>query len=1163
MSALPVTYAKQGVGASVAIVDAQSAADATARGIEAGDGDDRITNSGAIQGIAKADTTSVGVAGSVGIAKQGVAAGVGLSDTSTSARASAVGIDGGRGEDRIVNEGEIKLGLDSGFGSVADADAVSVTVTVAGASQGLAGAAALSKSSATGVAQTTGIYGGEGSDEIRNAGKIDVGAKADVDSTNVAVGVTIAKEGLAGGAALSDASALATATAKGIDGAEGDDLIVNTGEIKARSESRADTVSVTATIAGAKTGLAGGAALSDASALATAAARGIEGAAGADRIFNESLVDTKAEAYADTTNVTVTIAGASTGLAGGAALSDTTSASVADAAGLSGGEGNDRISNKGKIVSGALADADATGVTATLTVAKEGLAAGAALSDTSSSAVSSSRGIDGGTGDDWIYNGAKVESKAEAYADTVSVTATISGTKTGVAGGASLSDSSAQTIAAARGIEGGAGHDRIRNEGEIDAKAISGADTTSVTVTVNGSLTGVAGGAALSDAAAGAISDASGISGGDGGDEIANAAKISAQATSDVDTTAVTVTLSVSKEGVSGGAALSDTSSSALSAARGIDGGAGNDRIWNEGVTEATSNAFADTTSVVVQVAGSLYGAAGGVSMSDSSAASLAQSTGILGGAGDDVIVNSSQVTARSTADVHATSVSVTVSGSIGLAAGAAFSDASVDSRAESRGLDGGDGSDVIVNTGEVVSVAGATGKSTSVSVNVALGAGGGATFSDSSALVSADATGIDGGAGHDRIVNIGPITANAASDADVSSVSVTVGAAVSAGASFGDASVVSNTAARGIAGGAGNDEIYNEGKIISGAMSRVDADSVSVNVGMGWAEATTAVTSVTTASGIEGGEGDDRIVNKGEIHVGPSPGLDPWMSRVAASSFSFNLAGAANARSSMLATTKSTGIDGGAGNDRIRNEGLLNVLASSTSSVSGKSVIIFGASSGSVQAGAVAEALGIEGGAGDDIRHEHRDDFRELHRVRAPRKLLLQFRGHRGHRGCVDSDFPFHGDFRGRRVGLHPNRGTSPRRQHRASRAGPKRPSSSAPRVPALGRRRHRGNGHLRRCGGRSNREQRGSHGDGILRDDPVELLLQLRGHRRIGCNARGNDLRDGNLGGRRRGSDPQPGKHHAPGRLDPHNRQQLLCGLRHLVGIRDIRRRLAGRRH
>ncbi|MGE5790327.1 MAG: hypothetical protein ACM33C_05635, partial [Syntrophaceae bacterium] len=536
------------------------------------------------------------------------------------------------------------------------------------------------------------------------------------------------------------------------------------------------------------------------------------------------------------------------------------------------------------------------------------------------------------------------------------------------AGGASLSDPSAQTSAAARGIEGGAGHERIWNTGEIDSKAISGADTTSVTVTVNGSLTGVAGGAALSDASAASLSDASGISGGDGGDEIANAAKISAQATSDVDATAVTVTLSVTKEGVAAGAALSDTSSSAVSAARGIDGGAGNDRIRNDGVTEATSNASADTTSVVVQVAGSLYGAAGGVSMSDSSAAALAQSTGIMGGAGDDVVANAAKVTSKSTADVRATSVSVTVSGSIGLAAGAAFSDASVDSRAVSRGIDGGDGSDVIVNTGEIVSEAKATGKSTSVSVNVALGAGGGATFSDSSALVSADASGIDGGAGHDRIVNRGPITANASSDADVSSVSVTVGAAVSAGASFGDASVVSNTAARGIAGGEGNDEIYNEGKIISGAMSRVDADSVSVNVGMGWAEATTAVTSATTASGIEGGGGDDRIVNRGEIHVGPSPGLDPWMSRVTASSFSFNLAGAANARSSMLAKTKSTGIDGGAGNDSIRNEGLLNVLASSTSSVSGNSAIIFGASSGSVQAGAVAEALGVEGGAGDDI---------------------------------------------------------------------------------------------------------------------------------------------------------------------------------------------------
>ena len=710
-----------------------------------------------------------------------------------------------------------------------------------------------------------------------------------------------------------------------------------------------------------------GAALSDASALATAAARGIEGAAGADRIFNESLVDTKAEAYADTTNVTVTIAGASTGLAGGAALSDTTSASVADAAGLSGGKGNDRVSNKGKIVSGALADADATGVTATLTVTKEGLAAGAALSDTSSSAVSSSRGIDGGTGDDWIYNGAKVESKAEAYADTVSVTATISGTKTGVAGGASLSDSSAQTIAAARGIEGGAGHDRIRNEGEIDAKAISGADTTSVTVTVNGSLTGVAGGAALSDAAAGAISDASGISGGDGGDEIANAAKISAQATSDVDTTAVTVTLSVSKEGVSGGAALSDTSSSALSAARGIDGGAGNDRIWNEGVTEATSNAFADTTSVVVQVAGSLYGAAGGVSMSDSSAASLAQSTGILGGAGDDVIVNSSQVTARSTADVHATSVSVTVSGSIGLAAGAAFSDASVDSRALSRGIDGGDGNDRHRQPGGN-RVRGRGDRK--IDERLRQRGPGCRGRCDVLRFLRPGERRCDG---HRRRRRARPDRQQRPDHGECGErcrclERVRHGRGGRLGRGF-----LRGRFRRVEYGGKGNRR---------GSWQRRDLQRredhrrghVPGRCGFRLRERRHGVGRSDDRRDV----GDHGLGHRGRGRPRPDrqqrgnpcravPGLDPWMSRVAANSFSFNLAGAANARSSMLATTKSTGIDGGAGNDKIQNEGLLSVLATSASAVAADSAIIFGASSGSVTAGAVAEALGIEGDAGDD----------------------------------------------------------------------------------------------------------------------------------------------------------------------------------------------------
>ena len=282
---------------------------------------------------------------------------------------------------------------------------------------------------------------------------------------------------------------------------------------------------------------------------------------------------------------------------------------------------------------------------------------------------------------------------------------------------------------------------------------------------------------------------------------------------------------------------------------------------------------------------------------------------------------------------------------------------------------------------------------------------------------------GIDGGAGHDRIVNTGPVTANATSDADVSSVAVTVGAAVSAGASFGDASVVSNTAARGIAGGEGNDEIYNEGKIIlrghvpgrcgfrlrqrRHGVGRSDDRRRVGDDGLGHRGRRRATT---------------RIVNKGEIRVGPSPGLDPWMSRITANSFTFGLAGVANAQSSMLATTRSTGIDGGAGNDRIHNEGLLNVLRQLDQCRFCRLRIIFGASSGAVRPVRLPRPW-ASGRGGKRLHHEHRDDHRELHRIRSSRKLLLQLRGHRGHRGPGGIDFALHGDFRGRRVGLHPQR--------------------------------------------------------------------------------------------------------------------------------------------
>jgi hypothetical protein len=155
--------------------------------IEAGEGDDVIANEGTIQGVAKADTTSVGVSVGVGIAKQGLAAGVGLSDTSTGARALSVGIDGGAGEDRIVNRGAINLGLESGFGSVANADAVSVGRDGSRRLAGPCGSGGPVQIQRDGHRRDHGNHRGRGPRQNPQFRHDRRRAKADVDSTNVAV----------------------------------------------------------------------------------------------------------------------------------------------------------------------------------------------------------------------------------------------------------------------------------------------------------------------------------------------------------------------------------------------------------------------------------------------------------------------------------------------------------------------------------------------------------------------------------------------------------------------------------------------------------------------------------------------------------------------------------------------------------------------------------------------------------------------------------------------------------------------------------------------------------------------------------------------------------------------------------------------------------------
>ena len=95
----------KGLSGSAALAEAGAEALSTAIGIDGGDGDNGITNSAAIGAKAAATAVGVGVSVDVGLADKGAALGAAIADSSTTAEALASGIRSGAGQDRVVNTG--------------------------------------------------------------------------------------------------------------------------------------------------------------------------------------------------------------------------------------------------------------------------------------------------------------------------------------------------------------------------------------------------------------------------------------------------------------------------------------------------------------------------------------------------------------------------------------------------------------------------------------------------------------------------------------------------------------------------------------------------------------------------------------------------------------------------------------------------------------------------------------------------------------------------------------------------------------------------------------------------------------------------------------------------------------------------------------------------
>jgi uncharacterized protein YhjY with autotransporter beta-barrel domain len=987
-------------------------------GIEGGGGDDTIDNEGVITLMKQAEgeeqTDASATAVSVGLtvtgSMEGNVEGKALSDASALADAEVTGISAGAGIDAITNSGAIVADVDS------TATSVGVGVGITLAKEGSASGAALSDASVAANARATGIDGGEDKDEIDNRGDIDLLANSDATGVSVSVAVAGSMKGEAKGEAQSDASVTAISTANGIAGGSGDDTIDNAGTItlmkQAAGEDEVDAkalgVAVSLDITGSMNGTAEGQALSKATTTAEAAATGISGGSGVDNITNTAAITADVDSDAEGVSVAANVSVSGNGTAEGGSLSDVSTVARAETTGIDGGEKDDTIENSGEIQLFSDADATSTAVSVTVAGTMRGQAGGEALSKASTTADAVGIGVAGGEGSDEIINRAGISANVNSEAKTVGVTVGITVANEGIAEGAALSDSSAISSASATGINSGADDDIIDNQGAINLLSYSDAHATAVSVGLAGAMKGMAEGKAVADSSAQATSQSIAVDGGKGNDRISSSASpitTFAQSLSDAESVSVQGTGAV---GMAKGAAVADSSASSDSYSAGIDGGLGNDTIENASEIEATAKADAEASSTTVGVTIGL-GVADTIGTGDSSATATAVATGIEGGGDDDKITNTAAMSVGGLqntgpmANAQAESTTVTVGIAAGLNMGEASSNAAALAEVNAAGLSSGSGADWIHNTGDITvgpdpmgtgSMASASAKSTTVKVDVTLGASLGESSSDTSSTAVANLAGIQSGSEDDWVYNTGAITVGTdpydpgkpEAMAKAKAASETVDVGITIGGSFSDASSnASGTAlstVKGIETDQGSDWISNSGPIkafsSSEAVGLAKTTKVSLSLGAsdGGAQSDASSLSRALATGIDSGGDADEISTDSELTV---KARSKGTALSTAQNYNILSVGAAlqsaDANSSSTAEAIARGIDGGTGGDIITAEGNLGVTADSFVESRSRSSTVTGLALGvNVQeaqsrAETVANslALGIDGGEGND----------------------------------------------------------------------------------------------------------------------------------------------------------------------------------------------------
>ena len=181
-------------------------------------------------------------------------------------------------------------------------------------------------------------------------------------------------------------------------------------------------------------------------------------------------------------------------------------------------------------------------------------------------------------------------------------------------------------------------------------------------------------------------------------------------------------------------------------------------------------------------------------------------------------------------------------------------------------------------------------------------------------------------------------------------------------GGSVNDASAISHGLATGLFGGAGDDTITNNNTIGATVNATTTARSTGVVVAGGTLNKSNS-NADATATGIDGGENADRIVNALAASINVTANAT-----TTASSVTVGVAGSTNSEALIRPFARATGLEGGAGNDEVVNEGNALVRANATGNSSNSTTQIFGSAGANAGATTDATALGIGGGAGDDL---------------------------------------------------------------------------------------------------------------------------------------------------------------------------------------------------